>query len=222
MIIDPWAGALACPTRWPIIMRLVDRQGRPTTLFVSTLSPSTGKPTVTLRVDKPDAYSICSVKVIRAPKDLHYLGRTFVNLAEAVGDLKQAGCIPDRTSGSLFYLNDFKAYIVGSFDNSSVEKLRYYEGRDELHILHSPKLADVRVACLEGPEEGQEGRWVSVGALRPFIPADMPSADVPGTVQSLLRQVCNLPQTENVPPPCHSRHSPFDEPFRRVSWIVGP
>ena len=120
-------------------MRLVDRQGRPTTLFVSTLSPSTGKPTVTLRVDKPDAYSICSVKVIRAPKDLHYLGRTFVNLAEAVGDLKQAGCIPDRTSGSLFYLNDFNptSSAVPQWDSVSRERRRGAEAHSYGGLVRS-------------------------------------------------------------------------------------
>ena len=184
-------------------MRLVNRDGQPTPLFISTLSPITGQPTVTLRVDNPDSYNLRNVKVVLAPKDLHYLHRNFVNLAEAVGDLKTAGCLPDRTSGSLFYLNDFKAYIVGSFDDSLIEKMHYYDGRDEgpLHYFHSPKLADVRVACLDGPESDrlQEGRWVSLGALRPFIPADMPTAEVSATVQSLLKNVCN-PCRELRPP----------------------
>ena len=173
------------------MVRLVGPDGQPTPLFVSLLSPETGEPEVTLRVDEPISYRLHAVKVVRVPEGMPLLGRTFLHIGAAVGELKAAGCLPGMR-GSFSYLNELKVFIIGELDDRLVQTMSYHDGESNclMNYPHSPELADVRVACLERPEGDRTsaGKWVPLGVLRPFIPADVPSADVPETVRRLLAQ----------------------------------
>lgn len=89
------------------------------------------------------------------------------------------------------------AYIVGEFDDTKVEAIPFVgEGGSTLRLEHSPAQATVRVRCHSRAcgADDHEGRWVPVGALRPFAPPNLSDEHMKRAVVSMMIEGKHVPK----------------------------